>query len=118
MPVNWTREWAGRVAHRLEQLVREPDGHSRWDVEATMRTNSLPVYSDLSGSIVLSLTGDLLFYDDESEAIRSLDNKMWRRVALVSLVEKYPEFRRLPPAEASDCGNCSGTGRVLNGHVF
>ena len=121
MVAGWTCELADRAARHLDKVLEQPELRFGWDVDTAKRTKCLPVYGDLSGTIVLSMSGELFFCDGESETISPLDEVLWKNVALVSLVEKYPDLSELlpvRPSHASMCPTCSGMGKVMDGRLF
>jgi len=117
----WTAELVAKVAKRREAILKEPHTHSHWTVEATRRTNGLPVYGDVGGIIAVTLSGELVLYNSESEAVTPVQEELWVDVALASLGKHYPELGELlpaRPAHASVCPNCSGSGWMMDGRLF
>jgi hypothetical protein len=104
--------------HLAELLAREPDPYSRdLSLRVASVTGCLPIYEDMGGTILLAPSGDLFFYDDGSETMNPVEDRVWENIALVSLAKKYPDLAEvLPvrPENAVDCPLCLGTGRVTS----
>jgi hypothetical protein len=121
MVAGWTSELAAKVAKHLKTMLDQPRTPVDWNVAAAKRTNCLPSYADISGEVVLSLSGELFFSDGESEPVAPLDDVLWRNVALVSLVGRYPDLGELLPVrppDAATCPACSGAGKVMDGRLL
>ena len=117
----WTSELAARVSRHLEAILYEPEASPPWKVEATRRTNGLPVYADMGGVIALTLSGEFVSYDPESDAVTPVRESVWNGVGLASLARQYPDLGELlpvRPSEASVCSNCSGSGWMMDGRLF
>ena len=117
----WTPELAVRVATRLQAILDAPQSHSPWVVETARRTGGLPVYGDLGGTITLTPQGEVLMYDEESETVTAVTERMWQDVALASLAKWYPDLQDLLPTRpeaALGCPNCSGSGWMMDGRLF
>ena len=121
MLVKWTAELAARASNHLEAILNAPLSSSDSKVEAAKRTHGLPVYGDLGGIIALTLTGEFVLYDDETETVMPVTERLWQDVALASLAKHYLDLRELlpdRPAHASVCPNCSGSGWMMDGRLF
>jgi hypothetical protein len=121
MVAGWTAELAAKAARHLDRILDQPEIPLGWESVAAKRTKCLPVYTDLSGTIVLSTSGELFFCDGESQTVTPLGETLWRRVAIISLIEKYPDLSELlpvRPSHASICPICSGAGKLMNGRLF
>jgi hypothetical protein len=116
-----TAELAAKVAKRRESILTEPHSYPASEVEAARHINGLPVYGDLGGVIALTLSGEFVLYNPESETVTPVEDALWVEVALASLGRHYPELRDLlpeRPAGAAVCPNCSGSGWLLDGRLF
>ena len=117
----WAPELAAKVSARVESILTEPHAYPASETEAAKHTKGLPVYGDLGGVIALTLSGDFVLYDPESETVTPVEDALWIDVALASLSQHYPELRALLPersASAAVCPNCSGSGWLMDGRLF
>jgi hypothetical protein len=117
----WTPEIAALVRDHLVNILSGVVSCSDWKREAARRTDGIPVYADLGGVITLSLLGDFVLYDPESETVSPVQEELWRNVALASLARHYPDLRGLLPPrpdEAALCPTCSGSGWTMEGRLF
>ena len=89
MIVGWTSEFADRTRRHVEEVLNRAVPSSRGELDATVRTRCLPVYADLSGYILLSSSGDLLFFDPESEKVVPLRENVWEKVATVAMAKAH-----------------------------
>jgi hypothetical protein len=116
MKFNWNSKMASAVQTHLEALLRCEQTIFDEERSVAHRTNALPVYSDLSGTLTISPEGTVLYYNSESGEIEPITDDTWTIVAAVSAAEKYPDLRALLPEKpptAKTCSLCSGTGRQL-----
>ena len=112
---NWKPHHSAMVADHLARLLGHGPGPRCFDIRIAQVTHCLPVYEYMSGSILLSTSGEFLFYDDESGSVDRLDDSRWENIALVSLTRRYPDMSDLlppRPRNAIACPACSGAGRV------
>lgn len=117
----WTAEQAAKVSKRMESILKEPHSYPDSEVEAVRHTNGLPVYGDLGGLIALTVAGEFVLYNPESETVTPVEEHLWIDVALASLCKHYAELRDLlpgRPAHAAVCPNCSGSGWMMDGRLF
>jgi hypothetical protein len=88
-----------------------------WDHEAAKAAGGLPVYSDMSGTLLITEAGEIVWYDAERSVVEPMDDPLWVTVALVSASRQYPslgELRPSRPTTAGDCKACDGTGAFKN----
>jgi len=117
----WSAELAARVSAHVAAILNEPHSHPSSEVEATRRTKGLPVYGDLGGIIALTLSGEFVSHNPESETVTPVQESLWQDVALASLVKHYPDLCELlpdRPGGASVCPSCSGCGWMMGGRLF
>lgn len=119
MRLRWTHEIALKVGEYRDALIKRSGSHN--DILVARSTGGLPVYSDLSGSLVFSMDGRVQFYDSETGRLDDLSDIRWCILATVSSVEKYPDLGAilpLRPSSAVACPDCSGTGKQIDETLF
>jgi hypothetical protein len=101
------------IERLIEECVRNPADPLR---EIARAHRALPVYADMDGSLFLKPNGEVWFQG--SEGALALEESPHRcLVARLAAAERFPELAELVPvrpAEAVDCPDCEGRGRVLN----
>ena len=108
------------VSVLIERLIEECVRNSTDSMGETARAHrALPVYADVGGSLFLKANGEVWFQGSESgnSALKLEESPHWCLVARLAAAERFPELAELVtirPAEAADCPDCEGRGRVLN----
>jgi hypothetical protein len=78
---------------------------------------ALPVYSDVSGTLFITPSLEILVLDDEGGlSSPSVQSAHWRLTALVSAAEMYSDLQCLLPTRpenAPECSVCEGRGWLL-----
>jgi len=111
------------VSVLIERLIEESLRSSTDLAGKIARANRvLPVYADIGGFLFLKPNGEVWSQDSESfdSALKLEESPHWCLVARLAAAERFPELSELVPvrpAEAADCSDCEGLGRVLNGLV-
>jgi hypothetical protein len=75
----------------------------------------VPVYCDISGCLIITPQGAVVFYDFDQQEVRDDVEPRWQVLAFVAASEKFSELRSLkpqPPPKSSTCQNCGGSGKV------
>ena len=105
------------IERLIEECVRNPVDAMR---ELARAHRALPVYADMDGSLFLKPNGEVWFQGSEGDkksALRLEESPHWCLVARLAAAERFPQLAELVPirpAEAADCSDCEGRGRVLN----
>ena len=126
------RNWNDHLAATVKRLISDvmagranPFGRKHADPlgfnrEAAQATGGLPCWGDMGGFLVITPGGAILGYDLENNVEEVRDEK-WRRIALASAARMYPELCELMPTRpdnAVTCGECKGTGKVMDGQML
>ena len=75
----------------------------------------------MGGVIALTLSGEFVLYNPESDAVAPVRDRLWNDVGLASLGRQYPDLGELlprRPVHSSICPNCSGSGWMMDGRLF
>src|SRR5437016_5887753 len=113
MKLNWNSKLSASISAHIDALLSSERAVSNEEGIIARKTNALPVYSDMSGSLCVTPDGMILFYDSESGQVTPMTDERWCIIAAVSASEHYPDLRELLPARpstAKSCSFCSGTG--------
>jgi hypothetical protein len=124
MKSNWSRKLAALIEEYAQLWANSGHGGLPTSAGSPAAQIGLPVYSDLSGTLVLTPQGTIRYCDGESGESIEISDEKWVTIALVSAVEKYPDLAALlpePPLNAEGCRECEGRGKhfgdaVLCGH--
>lgn len=119
MKLNWTDQTTAKVRKLRDLLLRRSEPQP--DVRVAGLTNGLPVYSDLSGTLLLDPSGRIRFFDFDREQTSDVVDAHHIALAGVAAVELYPDLIDLlpgRPATAGVCPDCSGAGKLFDGKVY
>jgi hypothetical protein len=120
MVPGWKKELSIKVSRLIDELINKFADVNNFKSDIALRTNCLPVYSDMSGTILLSIDGVLYFFDDDCCKLNTIRDKIWENVALTTLARDYADLAELHPSrpeKAIDCPGCFGAGRVTNQNI-
>jgi hypothetical protein len=104
------------ISRRIDAYLSGP--RDEWQESARLH-RALPVYADVSGTLFLNPSGDVLRRDSKSTdgSLIPVNSSEWQLLARLAAAERFPELSGLIPARPSsapDCQDCGGSGRVLN----
>lgn len=117
----WNSKIKNEVDNCIDKLLRGVWPTSSQQMSILHKTSSLPVYSDISGSLVLTPEGKVFHYNPDSEIISEVLDDRWKTIAVVSAVETFPtlaDLLPLKPPSAISCKSCSGSGKLFDGRVL
>jgi hypothetical protein len=121
MLLNWNSSLKTEVTTCIDKLLRGVWPASSEQMLILHKTSALPVYSDMSGSLVLTPEGKVLHYNSDSEFVSEVSDDKWKKIAAVSAVETFPTLAGLlppTPPSAISCRSCSGRGKLFDGKVL
>lgn len=104
----WTPDLSSVVASLYERARHGPQPTA----QIAQRTEGLPVYVDIGGSLVLTTAGEVLEYVFESDAVIIVTEPRSLRLAAVAASQKHPELEVLRPARGARCAVCDGSGTL------
>ena len=88
---------AAQLVNYRDMLIQGVTPGTKGQIAAALFTHGLPVYSDMSGSLVILPDGKMVFYDPESLSIAEVENETWRITGVVSAAHDFP-LRLLHPS--------------------
>lgn len=105
-------------AARVAAFAREAPLQLRWQSTYVERFAALPLYFGWTETIGLRADGEIIRWSIEGEydGVRTVEEPVWVRAALVEGSKRYAGLRRLIPARpagAHTCPVCNGTGHPL-----
>jgi hypothetical protein len=104
-----------QIRQRLAEYLSNPAAEFH---DVARRYDALPVYSDVGGTLFLTLSSKVLCMPADSVDLQEEHSPEWRLVALIGAAEKFPELQSLLPVRphnAQPCGTCSGRGSLVGG---
>lgn len=113
MIVSEQQLWA--LIESLREELLAGDHLDRADQEAAHRTGGVPVYSDMSGCLLIQPDGQIVRFDYETEAIAPELRPQWLKIAKHSAARRFPALTALlppKPPHARLCEQCDGSGEI------
>src|SRR4051812_27746888 len=84
------------VIQRLAAEAAENATHLRTRQAAAL-TGGVPVYEDWTGVLMVTPSGGVVYYDEESRRWSDVVDPQWQTIALVAAATKHPELGALRP---------------------
>jgi hypothetical protein len=102
--------------NRVQRLSEEAAESSLLEAEriSARLSGGVPVYADMTAILLVTPRG-VEAYDYETRTLTVVSEYKWRTIALVRAVALYPELAELAPirpADATDCRQCGGSGKL------
>lgn len=106
--------WTSETSRIVSQLHAKACVGPEPLAQVARRTQGLPVYLDIGGSLVLTIDGAVLQYVFEDDSIQTVTDVGSLRLALVSAAQRFPELALLRPERGERCMACDGSGAIGN----
>jgi len=107
----------GAMSDAIRGRVNGLSSEKRGSAALASRLGVLPVYEGWTGVFALTLSGEIIFVDEEvgPPYRQPEEDLVWLAIALVRASSRYPELAGLLPIRPSgrpDCPKCHGAGKV------
>ena len=111
------------VEWKIFEFIENPPSNYACHLDTVARVNALPLMFDWSGFMALRPDGHVVVvpYDDEPGPVQNVRDERMRHVGLFQGSKLHPELLFLAPrkpADAIECPDCRGTGKLAFGEGF
>jgi hypothetical protein len=117
LPVDLTADQREQIEKRIVEFLEDTTFIHADSHEAVARVHALPLFYDWTAVMALRPDGQIIWipYDNEPEDVEIINDERLRNFGLFQSARLHPDLPFLVPsrpADAIDCPDCRGTGKL------